>query len=274
MPPPLLWRTLTHIRHAWGSAGPYRPIPLDELAAAAAVSSAHLSRAFRAVYGAASATALERLRLSRAAFLLRYDSDPLAAVGRWCGFADQYHFSHRFSTVCEVPPGAYRRAPTTQRFRDPVAAAGLAGLAAALLPSTLVGQLGATPSPPPLKPGQRFAQTFTVVPAMVINGVCLYLATWFSSDSAATVQLARISDDGAVPVVTRRLSAMVDHAAEWITFPAQSAGRYRLELSEPVGTPTWKWHQGEDVAAVGGTAEIDGVVIGNTNFLFNATLSG
>ena len=237
-PTKVVWRVLSHVRQSWGSDGPYRALSLDELAEATAVSAAHLSRSFRAEYGAAPASALERLRLARAAFLLRHRTDPLAAVGRWCGFADQYHFSRRFSTICGVPPGSYRRDPDNVRFRDPLGEPGLRALASAILPAALVEQLDDTPAPPPLRPGQCFAQTFTVPSAMVVNRVCLYLATWFSSDSAATVRLLRLDTDAEAPVVTRRLSAMVDHAAEWITFPAQGAGRYRLELVEPVGTPT------------------------------------
>jgi len=270
----LIERTLAHVRDAWGGGGPYRVISVDELAGAAAVSSAHLSRAFRSRHGTAPAAALERLRLARAAFLLRHGSEPLASIATWCGFADQYHFSHRFSAICGVPPGTYRRSPLSGGFRDPLHDRGLAELASMILPSALVEQLDDTTAPPPLLPGQRFAQTFTVPPAMAVNRVCLYLATWFSSDSAATVRLNRIGEAGPRPVLTRRLSAMVDHAAEWISFPAQGSGRYRLELSEAVGTPTWKWHQGTDVTPVGGSAEVDGVVIANTNFLFSATISG
>lgn len=274
-PSPVLGRVLTHVRDVWGSHGPYRAIPLDELGRAAIVSPAHLSRAFREQYGTAPAAALERLRLTRAAFLLRNGSQPLAAVGAWCGFADQYHFSHRFSTVCGLPPGAYRRDPATSRFRDPLQEGRLASLAAAILPSAVVEQLGDTAAPPPLRPGQCFAQTFTVPPAMAINQVCLHLATWYSSDSAATVRLSHLGEDGTGRIVlTRRLSAMVDNAAEWISFPAQRSGRYRLQLSEAVGTPTWRWHQGADVAPVGGSAEVDGVVIANTNFLFTAMIAG
>jgi|GEM_PF-943565 len=270
-----LERALTHIRGVWGSSGPYRPIGVDELAGAAGVSPAHLSRAFRERYGTAPAAALERLRLARATFLLRNGFEPLAQVGTWCGFADQYHFSHRFSAICGVPPGAYRREPAEAAgFVDPLQGAGLAALAAMVLPSALVEQLGNTSSPPPLQPGRCFAQTFTVPPAMAVNRVCLYLATWYSSDSAATVRLSRIDGAEPHPVTTRRLSAMVDNAAEWITFPAQGSGRYRIELYEAVGTPTWRWHQGSDVAPVGGSAEVDGVVIANTNFLFSAMIAG
>ena len=270
----LIERTLAHVRDAWGRSGPYRAISVDELAGAAAVSSAHLSRVFRSRHGTAPGAALERLRIARAAFLLRHGSEPLASIASWCGFADQYHFSHRFSAICAVPPGAYRRNRVIVDFRDPLNDPGLAELASMILPSALVEQLDDTAAPPPLLPGQRFAQTFTVPSAMAVNQVCLYLATWFSSDSAATVRLTKINDADPRPVTTRRLSAMVDHAAEWISFPAQGSGRYRLELSEAVGTPTWKWHQGTDVAAVGGSAEIDGVQIANTNFLFSATISG
>lgn len=272
---PMLNRAISHVRDVWGTSGPYRMIPLDELARATGVSTAHLSRAFRERYQVPPAAALERLRLARAAFLLREGTEPLAAVGAWCGFADQYHFSHRFSTVCGVPPGTYRRLPAAAAFRDPVAGVGLAQLATALLPTSVVEQPGGTPAPPPIQPGQSFAQTFTVPPAMVINGVRLHLATWYSSDSAVTVRLSRLDRDGGDQLVLeRRLSAMIDNAAEWLSFPVQGAGRYRLELSDAVGTPTWRWHQGADVAPVGGTAEVDGVAIANTNFVFSATIAG
>jgi AraC family transcriptional regulator len=106
---------------------------LDELATAAAVSTGHLCRIFRSTYGLAPITAIELLRLARAATLLSQSDLPIGAIARSCGFADANHFSHRFRRVYDDPPGRYRLADNAVDPSAPLAAAGLLPLAGRLL---------------------------------------------------------------------------------------------------------------------------------------------
>jgi AraC-like DNA-binding protein len=108
LPAPLA-AAVVHLRRTW-SAPPLRRMSLDELAAAAAVSRGYLNRLFRSEFGVSAAAGLERLRCSRAETLLARTDLPVGAVAEACGFADLYHFSHRFTRLYGLPPTAYRAA--------------------------------------------------------------------------------------------------------------------------------------------------------------------
>lgn len=104
--PPAVEAALAHVRGAWAAG--MRPVPLAELAGAAAVSAAHLSRQFARAYGLGPVAALERVRLARAATLLGRSNLTVTEVGAACGFADPLHFSRRFRAVYGRSPRAYR----------------------------------------------------------------------------------------------------------------------------------------------------------------------
>jgi AraC family transcriptional regulator len=106
--PPVLGAVVDHVRAVWED-GRLRQVSLGELAGAASVSSGYLARAFRRQYGVGPVTAFERLRLARAASMLLRSNFPIAVIADGCGFADQYHFSRRFSLVYGTPPSRYRR---------------------------------------------------------------------------------------------------------------------------------------------------------------------
>ncbi len=105
---PVLGAVVDHVRAAWGD-GRLRQVSLGELAGAASVSTGYLARQFRRQYGVGPVTAFERLRLARAASMLLRSNYPIAVIAERCGFADQYHFSRRFSTAYGSPPSRYRR---------------------------------------------------------------------------------------------------------------------------------------------------------------------
>jgi AraC-like DNA-binding protein len=265
---------LSYVRREW-SDGYLRPIRLYELAAAASVSTGHFARQFRAYYGIGAATALERLRLTRAAAMLRRGHQPLAVVASECGFADPYHFSRRFSAVYGLPPGRCRRLGLGVDINAPLAEAGLLAMAATLFPPTAIEQAVNTSAPPALQPDRSYGQSFRVPWGLHLSQVRMLLATYGSTNSAVTVTLFRApADHRRVPVSIKRLDPMTDNTTEWMSFPAQEHGDYYLELTEPRGTPTWWWHQGSDVAMVGGSAHIDGTPVHNTNFIFSATAVG
>jgi AraC-like DNA-binding protein len=101
---------LDFVRVAWSPPAPTRPLSLRDLAAGAYVSSGYLSRLFRHHYGIGPVAAFELLRLARAATLLLRSNLSVAAVSHDCGFANPYHFSHRFHRVYGQPPGRHRHA--------------------------------------------------------------------------------------------------------------------------------------------------------------------
>lgn len=125
---------IDHVYRAWGPSGVARALSLDELAAAAAVSSGHLCRVFRDEFGVGPVTAFELLRLARAATLLSQSDLPMTAIARSCGFADPEHFSHRFRRVYDDPAGRYRHANGAPDPSAPLATAGLLPIATRLLP--------------------------------------------------------------------------------------------------------------------------------------------
>lgn len=113
VPAPLV-RALRHVRRRWDVDG-LVPVDRAELAGAASVSVAHLSRLFRAEYGLGPARCLELVRLGRALALLRGGSMTVREIADAVGFADQYHFSHRFRASFASSPSSYRAAPADQQ---------------------------------------------------------------------------------------------------------------------------------------------------------------
>lgn len=86
---------------------------MEELAAAAGMSTGHLSRSFRQAFGAAPMQVLAGLRGERAAAHLIATDEPVAAVGRVVGWADPNYFARRFRALHGVSPREYRA-----RFRQ------------------------------------------------------------------------------------------------------------------------------------------------------------
>lgn len=122
-----------YVASTWARDG-VRLVEVDELAAAANLSTGHVFRVFRSEYGCSPARALELLRLARAATALERSNATLAQVARTSGFANPYHLSRRFRAVYGCPPGAYRALASPPDPLEPLRAAGLLGLTQALLP--------------------------------------------------------------------------------------------------------------------------------------------
>jgi AraC family transcriptional regulator len=118
--PAHLAAVVDHLRAVWSDM-PLRRVGIGELAAAAHVSRSYLNRSFHREFGTGAASALERLRCSRAEPLLTRTDMTVGAIAKQCGFADLYHFSHRFSRRYGVPPSVYRDAgiPTFSVLDDP-----------------------------------------------------------------------------------------------------------------------------------------------------------
>lgn len=108
LPPPMS-SVVDHLRDEW-SEMPLRRVGVEELAAVACVSRSYLNRLFQAEFGTSTASALQALRCSRAETLLTRTDMTIGSIARQCGFADLYHFSHRFAARYGVHPSAYRDA--------------------------------------------------------------------------------------------------------------------------------------------------------------------
>jgi AraC family transcriptional regulator len=109
--PTALLSVVNHLRTQW-SRMPLRRISVDELATVACLSRSQLNRLFHAQFGLSTSAALELLRCSRAETLLTRTDLTLGEIAHHCGFADLYHFSHRFTRLYGLPPSHYRNAAT------------------------------------------------------------------------------------------------------------------------------------------------------------------
>lgn len=87
-----------------------RDLDVAELARGAHVSSDHLIRTFRSVFGETPHRYLQRRRIERAMFLLRTTDQDVTDVCLAVGFTSLGTFSRLFSAIVGVPPSSYARA--------------------------------------------------------------------------------------------------------------------------------------------------------------------
>ncbi len=86
------------------------PLTVADLAAAARLSPAHFSRAFRRTFGESPHRYLLSRRLERAAALLRSTDWSVARIGSTVGFASIGSFTTSFGRTYGLTPTAYRAA--------------------------------------------------------------------------------------------------------------------------------------------------------------------
>ncbi len=103
---PLVERIVAMLTRRW--RGGLDRLGAAEMAAAAGVSEAHLSRVFRREVGCPPAAALLLVRLEQAATMLSRQDLSVAEVAAACGFPDQFHFSRRFARAYGCPPSVFR----------------------------------------------------------------------------------------------------------------------------------------------------------------------
>jgi AraC family transcriptional regulator len=97
-------RVIDHIR---GNLD--RPVKLAELADVACFSEFHFHRIFRAVSGETLNSFTNRLRLEKAARLLRYSQQNLTDIALDCGFSSPATFSRAFRSGYETSPSQFRK---------------------------------------------------------------------------------------------------------------------------------------------------------------------
>jgi AraC family transcriptional regulator len=87
----------------------HRPVKLGELANVACFSEFHLHRIFTAVSGETLNNFTNRLRLEKAARLLRYSDQSLTDIALDCGFSSSATFSRAFRSGYDTSPSQFRK---------------------------------------------------------------------------------------------------------------------------------------------------------------------
>ncbi|MFF4982475.1 helix-turn-helix transcriptional regulator [Streptomyces sp. NPDC001046] len=125
---PIVRAAVEYVAEVWAVAGPCI-VAVEEMAAAATVSTGHLHRLFRDSYACGPARAFELVRLARAAMSLQRSNLTLAEIAAEAGFSSPYHFSRRFAETYGTPPGGFRRTQSAVDALWPVRQARLLPLA-------------------------------------------------------------------------------------------------------------------------------------------------
>jgi transcriptional regulator GlxA family with amidase domain len=94
----------------WARARLDEPLPVERLAAEAAMSPRHFARAFAAETGVTPAKAVERLRLDAARLRVETTREPIDQVASTTGFGDPERMRRAFLRAFGQPPQALRRA--------------------------------------------------------------------------------------------------------------------------------------------------------------------
>lgn len=133
-----------------------------------------------------------------------------------------------------------------------------------------VGQAGNNRAAPKLTAGHSLTQSFTVSAGNQIDTITMLMATYGAASAGvtATLRTGTITEPGAV-VISKQVT-FADNSTVTLAVPAQPAGQYVLTLTDPVGTPSWWYHDG-GATAVGGAMAIDSSVVADANFVFTAS---
>jgi AraC family transcriptional regulator len=105
-----------------------RPVPLEDVAAAAHFSPFHFHRVFRALVGETVGQFVKRLRLERALRMLSHGRRrTLTEIALACGFSSSSDFSRCFKQRYGTPPSAFDLQEWRARRRDDLVAAAAVG---------------------------------------------------------------------------------------------------------------------------------------------------
>jgi AraC family transcriptional regulator len=94
-----------------------RPVKLKDLAKVACFSEFHFHRIFSAVSGETLKSFTNRLRLEKAARLLRYSGEKLTDIALQCGFSSSATFSRAFRAGYGTSPSEFRKSGTIQNSK-------------------------------------------------------------------------------------------------------------------------------------------------------------
>lgn len=126
---------------------------------------------------------------------------------------------------------------------------------------------------PAMKTGQTYGQSFTV--SGYLDRVGGLFATYGSSTSGMTLTLYQGQPGGTLtPVASQTFTNMQDNTWQYMSFALQPPGVYYMEMSNPTGTPTWWYDNGQSGSAVGGAAYVSRQAQANLTVCFQAFMSG
>jgi transcriptional regulator GlxA family with amidase domain len=94
------------------------PLTIDDLAKVARMSQSSLFRLFRHLMGRSPVDYLIRLRISKAAQILRREPLRISEVSEAVGFGDSNYFSRQFHQVMGTSPRDYRRRSPAARLSE------------------------------------------------------------------------------------------------------------------------------------------------------------
>jgi len=95
------------------------PLNLQELASVACLSPCHFHRVFRAMTGERLGEHLRRVRLERAALLLRHSSSEISEVALLVGYESPAAFTRAFERSFGSPPSVWRTSERTASIQKP-----------------------------------------------------------------------------------------------------------------------------------------------------------
>ncbi len=84
-------------------------IHTQELAQMARLSESQLERKMKRVFKLSVAQYVRKLRVEKAAFLLKETQTPIAEIALRCGYSEQSSLTRQFKATVGTPPGEYRR---------------------------------------------------------------------------------------------------------------------------------------------------------------------
>lgn len=99
-----------HVRevHDYVQAHLSEKIAVGEIARTLGLNASYLNTCYRALTGESVSGCIRRMKIERAAQLLRGTEHSLAEICVMLGYFDQSHFSRAFKAVTGMTPGAYR----------------------------------------------------------------------------------------------------------------------------------------------------------------------
>jgi AraC-like DNA-binding protein len=86
-----------------------RPVPIEDLARLATLSTSYFCRAFKDSFGEPPHAYVMRMRIAHAQALMMSTSENLSQIALACGLVDQSHLCRCFRQITGATPGAWRR---------------------------------------------------------------------------------------------------------------------------------------------------------------------
>lgn len=87
----------------------YQDIDVKDVANSVHLSYSHLSRLFKNWVGETVSQYIKKVRLKKAAYLLKCTDKDIASIAREVGFNSEYYFSNDFKKNIGMSPGNYRK---------------------------------------------------------------------------------------------------------------------------------------------------------------------